>query len=99
MKFQTQFSTHCYAQDPYLEIQRQLDILCQNNKYIVLLGDFNSRTSNLEDIVQADEYLNDFYGNYELTNESLQILHSFERYNISVTRKNADSTVNAYGTK
>lgn len=93
------FRSRYAHEDPYLAIQRQLEILCQNSKYIVLLGDFNSRTSNLEDIVQADEYLNDFYGNYELTNESLQILHSFERYNISVTRENADSTVNAYGYK
>ena len=65
----------------------------------MLCGDFNSRSSNLEDIVQADAYLNDFYGNFELTNETFQTLQCFERNNISIIRENADRTVNAYGYK
>ena len=83
-------------EDSYLEIQQQPENVCSNTKYVVLCGDFNSISSNLEDIVQADAYLNEFYGNFELRNESFTI---FERNNIAINRENADRTVNSYGYK
>ena len=86
-------------EDPYLEIQHEIERVCTNSKTLLLCGDFNSRTSNLEDFVHADSFINEMYGNYELTRDDFEILNSFERNNIALIRVNADTIVNAYGYK
>ena len=44
------------SQDPYLEIQTELNEHCSDNKYILLLGDFNSRTGTSPDNTITDYF-------------------------------------------
>ena len=39
--------------DPYLELQYEYDKFCTNDQNVLLLGDLNSRSSQLSDIVKT----------------------------------------------
>ena len=83
--------------DPYLELQNEFDNICTNNKNIILLGDFNSRTSNADDFVQSDEFICDIYGNDDLFRENTDIFRCFAMHDIPLIRKSADKIINMYG--
>ena len=84
-------------EDPYLEIQHEIDRICSNSRNILLCGDFNSRTSTLDDFVHIDNFMGDMFGNFDLINENREIMHCLERNNISLNRLNDDKTTNTYG--
>lgn len=77
--------------DPYLELQNELNKYGTNCKNMLLLGDFNSRTSNLDDFVLIDEFICDIYGDDELLRESLDIFQCLDKSNIPLLRKSADN--------
>ena len=83
--------------DPYLEIQRELDRICINSKNILLMGDFNSRTGTLNDFVIPDKFICESQGNVSLLNENLSIIQCLERNNIPIKRSSADQVRNVYG--
>ena len=83
--------------DPYLELQNELNKFGSNYENVLLLGDFNSRTSNLDDFVLIDEFICDIYGDDELFRESLDIFQCLDKSNIPLLRKSADNVTNAYG--
>lgn len=83
--------------DPYLELQTEFSKFCSNNENVLLLGDFNSRTSALQDFVQLDEFICDRYGNDDLYRENLNIFRYFDAYDVQLLRKNTDSSSNVYG--
>ena len=85
------------SQDPYLEIQTELNEHCREMKYIVLLGDFNSRTGSLLDYEIAEDYLSKIQDNGNSKNGKAHMLYTLEERGVSLTRRSADSAKNTYG--
>ena len=55
--------------------------------------------STLDDYTHADYFMNNFFGNFDLTNENSEILDCLYRNKVSLRRQNPDKTTNAYGHK
>ena len=83
--------------DPYLELQNEIDKYMINSQNIMLFGDFNSRTSSLDDFVVCDSFICDIQGNDELYMENQDVLNCFDLYDIPLKRKASDNTTNFYG--
>ena len=83
--------------DPYLELQNEIDKYAAKSKNVLLFGDFNSRVGINRDFVVCDRYISEFQGNEELFQENTSILNYFDSYNIPLQRNSADLTVNFYG--
>lgn len=86
-------------EDPYLEIQLEIDRVCSDRKNILLCGDWNSRTSTLDDYTYVDQFMTDLFGNFASTSENSEILDCLYRNNVPIRRQNPDKTTNAYGHK
>lgn len=85
------------ADDPYLEIQGELLRFCAESKYILLFGDFNSRTGTLPDNLKFDENIFEANNLNDLFDENVEILNKFDFYNVPISRVNSDDIVNTYG--
>lgn len=83
--------------DPYLELQQELFRFCGDSKHIILFGDFNSRSKDLPDFTEVDDFISDFYGTQDLFEENANIVNCFQCYNVPLKRKSADKVVNSYG--
>ena len=84
-------------EDPYLEIQTEYSNFSSTFRNIILLGDFNSRTSSLPDFVIADEFISQIQNDDLLYNESMQVLNCLYKSNFPTDRKSADHSTNIYG--
>lgn len=74
--------------------------ICYSEITNLLFGDLNSRTATQIDFVKCDDFIGDIYGNEDLCQENLKILHCFENnstHGIPLERDNAYATSNAYG--
>lgn len=85
------------TEDPYLELQEEIFRYCTQAKYIILFGDFNSRCKNLADYVKFDEFISEIHGMQDLYNESNILYDYFQRYQIPLSRKSIDNSVNNFG--
>ena len=85
------------SEDPFLEVQETVFNCFQNSNNIILFGDFNSRSSDLEDIVQLDRCISEQNGLEDLYNENLNILNHFHLNDMPLVRKTADRNINMYG--
>lgn len=83
--------------DPYLEIQNEFDKFCLNSRYVLLFGDYNSRTGNMVDFIECDKFISDLLGDASFQAEREEIFQNFEKANLPLQRNNADSSTNAYG--
>ena len=85
------------SEDPFLEVQESVFSCFGNSSNIFLFGDFNSRTSDLEDFVQLDRHLSERNGLEEHYVENSDILYHFDQTNMSLVRETADRNINLYG--
>ena len=85
------------SEDPFLEVQETVFNCFRNSNNIILFGDYNSRTSDLEDIVQIDRHLSERNGLEELYEDNLNILNHFHMTDMPLVRKTADKNINMYG--
>ena len=85
------------SDDPFQELQEELFRFCNDAKNILIFGDFNARTSELQDYVRIDECLSDLYGLEEMYNENTSIFECLAIHDIPLKRKSSDKTVNTYG--
>ena len=83
--------------DPYLELQNEINKYMLNSQNIMLFGDFNSRSSSIDDFVICDDFICDIQGNDELFKENQDILNHFDLYDIPLLRTTSDHTTNFYG--
>ena len=83
--------------DPYLELQAEVDKYMAKSKNILMFGDFNSRTGSKADYIICDQFMCDIQGNEELFLENLNTINYFDNYDVSLKRNNADTTDNFYG--
>ena len=65
--------------DPDLEMLNEINKYMLNSQNIILFGDFNSRTSSLDDFVICDSFICDIQGNDELFMENQDVLNCFEK--------------------
>ena len=73
------------------------DIISLKSSYdvpICIIGDFNSRTSTLDDFVTLDEQITIIYNLEELEREAFNSKQYFEEHGIKTTRSNIDKITN-----
>ncbi|MES9881290.1 MAG: reverse transcriptase family protein [Sedimenticola sp.] len=83
--------------DPYIELQNELNSLSPKYSEILLIGDTNSRTGKLREIVEPDAFLCNEHNLEFIVDEYNEILSHFQNTNVSLERINADSGTNTYG--
>ncbi|MEW8546328.1 MAG: reverse transcriptase family protein [Candidatus Thiodiazotropha sp.] len=83
--------------DPYTEIQQEILRYCGDSKYILMFGDFNSRTKDLSDFTEIDGFISDVFGTENLLAENASTYDCFEQNKVPFKRKSADNSVNQYG--
>jgi hypothetical protein len=92
--------TSAYShEDPYANIQRELDSFLQRYSSLCLFGDFNSRTRLLKDYIQVDRELFETNNSDSVFNEFTEEMLCFQNTNICIERSNNDKSVNNYGYK
>ena len=84
-------------EDPYTELLAEVLRYCPESKFILLMGDFNSRTGVKDDFITIDRHLCKTYGYEQLVDESEEIMYYFEQNQISLKRTNTDQMINCYG--
>ncbi|CAC5372884.1 unnamed protein product [Mytilus coruscus] len=91
-------NTNYTSEEAFSEIDIEFQRFSQNSKYIVLLGDFNSRTANLPDFYEessVDEFIvQHFTDQFDYTD-----VHILDNLNISRVRNTPDDVVNGFGRK
>ena len=64
---------------------------------VLLFGDFNSRSRQLQDYIEADEFILKHFNSEDITNEYEQEISYFEgNKNVKLKRTNADTGINNY---
>ncbi|MEW8546103.1 MAG: hypothetical protein AB2693_21495 [Candidatus Thiodiazotropha sp.] len=90
-------NTKYSVNEPFTELENEISVFSQRYKSIVLLGDFNARTSTRQDYIEVDELiaheqnLDDIYNDFETQ------LSSLETTDMSVKRTSLDTKINNYG--
>ena len=73
--------------------------MCVSQKYVILMGDFNSRTGNKQDFLDADNFLADLFHFDDAMQQFFDISSILEQYKFSKNRKSKDSVVNNEGNR
>ena len=71
--------------------------MCIANKFVFLMGDFNARTCNKADFVDADEFLTHYFSFDNSMDGSLNISSKIEKTNLSKYRVSQDKIINNEG--
>ena len=86
------------AEDPYGEIEEEMNRLSVNCSSVLMLGNFNSRTRNLSDYIMPDHVVFDNTNQSEIFEELQAELSYFENNDrFMLHRQNSDAGVNNYG--
>ena len=73
--------------------------MCHKHKYVMLAGDFNSRTGHLSDFVGSDQSLLNYF-DIELEDQSALDQHTIlEQLSIPLERSSEDSITNSHGSR
>lgn len=88
------------SEEAFIEIEEELILFSQNTKNISIIGDFNSRTSKLNDYIVDDLELLDILDVVDDKDYIDNVLNKLEEKNIPLERYSQDvGRVNKYGTK
>ena len=82
---------------PYQEIENELYTLSDNFSSILFLGDFNSRTKNLMDYIEADKFLYNHFDSDDIVLEFENEMSHFKGSCVNIDRTNSDTNINNYG--
>ena len=63
----------------------------------MLFGDYNSRTRDLPDFTENDEFISDLFGTEDLILDETHVFECFKHFNVPLKRNSSDETVNSYG--
>lgn len=85
------------ANDPFNEIQTELNNFADKYNSFYLFGDFNARTKQLDDFIFIDEGLMSELGSENIISEYHTDLQNFENSFVKVSRINMDKSFNNYG--
>ncbi|MCG7877394.1 MAG: endonuclease/exonuclease/phosphatase family protein, partial [Candidatus Thiodiazotropha endolucinida] len=75
----------------------ELQSTCINNKYVVLMGDFNARTGTVPDISDADDFLMDHFDLQFTPHDLINISSLLLQLNMSVQRSSKDAVLTNEG--
>lgn len=87
------------VKEPYHEIQQELDSFTEPYTCICMFGDNNSRTKNIQDYIETDDFIFEAHNLQEINEEFMDEMRFFNGSNVSEKRNNSDKTVNNYGNK
>ena len=71
--------------------------MCIANKFVFLMGDFNARSCNKADFMDADEFLMHYFSFDDSRDGSLNIPSKIEKTNVSKYRVSQDKIINNEG--
>lgn len=80
---------------PLLELKTE--VAKYENDNILLMGDFNSRTSDKNDYIESDEYISKLFTDEEMLFESSHAIYSLNKINFPLKRNTLDKKLNRYG--
>ena len=84
-------------EEPYVELEQKILRYCCYSKYVILLGDFNSRVGLMDDYLKIDSYISKTFGLEELSDEFSEMIYNFETNAVPLNRQNDDQVTNNYG--
>ena len=88
-----------FTTDEFDIFENSITEMCHNHKYVMLAGDFNSRTGHLSDFSRSDHFLLNHF-NIELEDQSALDQHSIlENLSIPLELSSEDSITNALGSR
>ena len=79
--------------------ETEITRMCSEHKYVYLAGDVNARTSQLNDFIPSDPFLNDYF---DIDSESQSFLDKYtilENLSIPLNRSSSDRKTNSHGIK
>ncbi|VDI40569.1 Hypothetical predicted protein [Mytilus galloprovincialis] len=91
-------NTNYTSEEAFNEIEIELQRFSEKSDYIILVGDFNSRTANLPDFYDEDD-IDDFVIDNLTDQSDFTDVYMLDDLNIPRTRNNPDKVVNCYGRK
>ena len=87
-----------YTSDgPYLEIQTEIFEKCNNLNYLIMFGDFNSRTGQIAAYTINDDFISGIQDDCILSNENMNVLFKLQECKLPLERRSADPTTYTYG--
>ena len=75
----------------------EITATCIRHKYVYLLGDLNARTSDVDDFIEADPFLSDYFDFDETVLNHFNKVSSLAQYNMSYKRASQDRIINKQG--
>ena len=75
----------------------EITATCIRHKYVYLLGDMNARTSDVDDFIEADPFLSDYFDFDETVLNHFNKVSSLAQYNMSYKRASQDRIINKQG--
>lgn len=90
-------NTKYSVNEPFTELENELNLFRQRYKSIVLLGDFNARTSSRQDYIEVDKFIAHEQNFDDIYTDSETQFSLLETANVSVKRMSLDQKVNNYG--
>lgn len=88
-----------FNDDEMALLESEITSFCSSNKYVFITGDFNSRTSELRDFTENDEFLADMFDFDTETVEFFSHINKLENFSIPRNRKSMDKHTNNNGFK
>ena len=88
-----------YNDDEFSQFENEITSFCNTHKYVLLSGDFNGRTSTIEDYTECDMFLADLF---DFDTDAINFFSAIDRlsdYNILRDRKSMDTHSNNHGYK
>ena len=92
-------SSSYYNDDEMLQLDSEITSFCSSNEFVMLTGDFNSRTSSYPDYIEIDDFLTEMFDFDSETTEFFSHINKLECLNILKNRCSQDRHVNNNGNK
>ena len=78
-------------------LENEITFMCSNYKYVFITGDFNARTSHLNDFTQLDHFVSEMFEFDEDTENFFDKTNYLDRLNIPLQRASKDTKINNAG--
>lgn len=86
-----------FNDDELTNLENEITSMCSNHKYVFITGDFNARTSHLNDFTQLDQFVSDMFEFDEDTVNFFDKTNFLDRLSIPLQRASKDTKINNLG--
>ena len=80
--------------DEFELFEHEISSACSKDYHVLLTGDFNAQTSDMEDFTSADAFLSEYFEFDENTVEFFNQKWVLEKYNLQINRVSKDNKMN-----